>query len=188
MQKTITGNGKRMTALKSKNEDSDYSGSFSLWYTISKPTPKAGDSMSTIIYSGEMEKIHNLPFHVTDHNETIVFEEDVLNIICENDESLYAEHFLASPHYFMTESTVEGKRAYSLLAFVNECVNIFDYYVQADIEKTRESSPSLKPMSERVFPVVTAVAKIGAKVHFNEMEEGETPSSIFEKEIRNSRN
>lgn len=144
--------------------------------------------MSTIIYSGEMDKIHNLPFHVTDHNETIVFEEDILNLICENDESRYAEHFLSSPHYFMTESTIEGKRAYSLLAFVNECVNIFDYYVQADIEKTRESNPSLKSMSERVFPVVTAVAKIGAKVHFNEMEEGETPSSIFEKEIRNSRN
>lgn len=143
--------------------------------------------MTSIVYSGKMENIHDLPFHVTDQNQTIVFEDDVLNLICENDSSRYAEHFLASPDYFMTESTVEGKRAYSLLAFVNECIRIFDHYVQADIEGTREPSLSLKPMSQRVFPVVTAVAKIGAKVYFNEMEEGETPSSIFEKEIRSSR-
>lgn len=144
--------------------------------------------MNAIIYSGEMERIHQLPYHITDRNETIVFEKDIIHLVCENQEAFYSEHFLGSPNYFMSETTIDGERAFSLLAFINECINIFDYYVQAEIEGLRETTASLHYMSNRVFPVVSAVAKIGAKIQSGEMEEGETPASIFEREIRRTDN
>jgi hypothetical protein len=142
--------------------------------------------MSLVIHSGTMEKIHHLPYHVTDTGLTIVFEQDIINLVCQDNARIYAEHFLSSPNYFLHESMVEGSKAFPLLSFVNECINIFDYQVQAEVEGTREMSESLTYISQRVYPIVIAVAKIGAKVQFDGMEPGETPSIIFEREIRNS--
>lgn len=141
--------------------------------------------MSTIIYSGSMENCHQLPFHVTSENESFIFEEDIIQYLCEGNSKAYQENFLTSPNYFLYEEQLDGKTAYPLLAFVNECINIFDYYVQAEVEKTRAMTDSLEYMSQRVHPVVMAVAKIGAKIISNDMAPGETPSVIFEREIRN---
>lgn len=144
--------------------------------------------MTTILYSGEMENFHHLPFHIIENNETIVFEQDILDSVCQGQEDVYQAHFKSSPNYFTFEKTVNGAVAFPLLAFINECINIFDHHVQAEVEGTREMTESLAYISKRVYPVVSAVAKIGAKVHFNDMKPGETPSVIFEREMRKNLN
>lgn len=136
-----------------------------------------------IIYEGRLENCHDLPFHVTADNQTFVYEKDIIELICEGNQEDYQEHFYKSPNFHLYESRYEEETTFPLIAFINECVNIFDHAVQADVEKTRPSNEGLTHMSERVYPVVSAIAKIGAKVQFGEMKPGETPATIFEREM-----
>lgn len=136
-----------------------------------------------ILYSGELENCHQLPFHMTGENKTFVFEKDIIRYVCEGREDVYSEQFLSSINFSVFSDTWEGETIFPLIGFINECVNIFDHHVQAEVENVREASESLSYINQRVYPVVLAVAKIGAKVYFEEMAPGETPSMIFEKEM-----
>lgn len=139
--------------------------------------------MLPIIYEGKLDNCHYLPFYVTADNQTFVFEDDIVEFVCEGNQDLYREHFYKSPNFHLFESTYEDRKVFPLIAFVNECVNIFDRHVESEIEDKYSSSEDLNHMSERVYPVVSAIAKIGAKVQFGQMNPGETPASIFEREM-----
>ena len=139
--------------------------------------------MLPVIYEGTLDNCHYLPFYVTADNQTFVYEKEIIEFICEGNQELYQEFFYKSPNFHLFESNVVGKKTFPLIAFINECVNIFDRYVEAEIEDKYASSEGLKHMSERVYPVVSAIAKIGAKVQFGQMETGETPATIFEREM-----
>lgn len=138
--------------------------------------------MSVIIHSGEMESTHHLPYHITDSDVTIVFEEDIINLVCQENVHIYEEHFWLSPNYFLFDMTVKGSKAFPLLSFLHECISIFDYHVQAEAKGTCELSESLTYISQRVYPLVTAVAEVQSKG----IKSGESPAILFEREIRNS--
>lgn len=138
--------------------------------------------MSVIIHSGEMESTYHLPYHITDTDITIVFEEDIINLVCQENVHIYEEHFWSSPNYFLFDMTVKGSKAFPLLSFINECLNIFDYHEKVVVKGRRELSESFTYISERVTPIVTAVAEVQPKG----IKPGESPAILFEREIRNS--
>lgn len=138
--------------------------------------------MSVIIHSGEMESTHHLPYHITDTGVTIIFEHDIINIVCQKNVHIYEKHFWSSPNYFLFDLTVKDSKAFPLLSFLNECIDIFDYHLQAEAKGTRELSESLVYISQRVTPIVTAVAVNNSKG----VKPGESPAILFEREIRNS--
>jgi hypothetical protein len=138
--------------------------------------------MSLVVPSGTMERIYSLPFYMTDTGVTMVLERDIINLVCQGNAQLYEKHFWSSPNYFLYETTVDDSKAFPLLSFINECIEIFDYQVQAEAKSTRELSESLTYISQRVYPIVTAVAE----VHSKGMKTSEPPSILFEREIRNS--
>ena len=131
-----------------------------------------------IVYSGNMTELSNLPFHVLVNNQTIVFKRHILDIICDNNLELFNKYF--NEALLMQELVVEGQVSYPLLRFVAHSNNInCDSFAIKNKDKSKEE----KQLFKKLHPLTMALAKIGAKVHFNEMEPGETPSSIFEKEL-----
>lgn len=137
-----------------------------------------------IIYSDSIEKANGLPYHLTTNDESIVFEEDIITCICQNNRALYERYFLSSPNFHLYALEENNQVAYPLIAFLNECVNIFDAYVEADVKGSREREEGLTYVTSQIQDVVIAIAKVGFKVQMGDIKEGETPSEIFERALR----
>jgi len=145
--------------------------------------------MIPVVYDGKLEQCHNLPYYITLHNYTFVYESDIIELICEGNIETYKEFFFNRPNFHLYLDYYEDKIIFPLIAFVNECVSIYDRHVSENIEnrfaleEQKADVDMLSHMSERIYPVVLALAKIGAKIQFGEIKPGETPSMIFEREL-----